>query len=918
MNDERIETSLRFVGDWPWWVGVTLALLAGGAAWWLYRREIRRLAWWLGLVLPGLRALAVIMVVLMLAGPVLHHRKTIGQLAKLWLFADGSKSMELTDPSLDLGRKIMLAVRLGLLPPDTVRLELPRAAALLAEAQSKAATAAAATETTVEAWKKSVEEFSARVVEAEGLLTKAGFDAGRLGVLKNELANPAQELARRDAQQLGDRNRTVGDLNRLSDQARRWTGEINETFDRSTQELASRESFKSAMEKLDGLPRSQRLQSLLLEGASEKLLDRLAKKHEVQLFTLESGQPKKFWEPTSRDSSLPAIFPKPVSETTDLAASLKSAPGGQDNAQRGAVVIFSDGQHNEGDSPLDAARVSAGRGVPVYTVGFGPSARPRDLAVVKTDAPEAVFFEDRVRGQITLKDDVPAGQAFHVAIKDGATTVWEQSLVTEGKNLRTVPFEFPMGELVKERLKGQREGVQLASLPLDLQVSVSTVEGDTQPANNQGSLRLRAVTQKRRILLLDGRPRWESRYLTNMFARDEQWEVNTVIPGSSANDLGWPRGDQPGTFPSDAALLAGYDLIIFGDVPKEVFKGDELIWIRDFVAQRGGAIIFIDGSRNRLRQYGETAAGALLPVEYKGEGLREGITRVSLTERSANLAAFVLAADSGQNAQTWSKLAAPRWVSAATPLIGADVLLNAEVNGQTVPVAVYRPFGAGKVFYHAFDDSWRWRYEVADQYHVRYWNQVANWIAELPFAVRDKFVSLDAGALTYRPGESAELRARLRDSKGKPVTDTAVDAILYREGIKVATIRLAPDENAGGLLRGRTNALEPGNYEVGVEAAAIPSGELRARTSFKVEPRPTGELVQLNANEDLLRQISELSGGAYLREEEIDRLADLLAPMSQGRIVESDTVLWQSYWWFLPIILLLTAEWILRKRFGLL
>jgi hypothetical protein len=34
--------------------------------------------------------------------------------------------------------------------------------------------------------------------------------------------------------------------------------------------------------------------------------------------------------------------------------------------------------------------------------------------------------------------------------------------------------------------------------------------------------------------------------------------------------------------------------------------------------------------------------------------------------------------------------------------------------------------------------------------------------------------------------------------------------------------------------------------------------------------------------------------------------------------VESDTVLWQSYWWFVPIVLLLTIEWIIRERAGLL
>ena len=102
-----------------------------------------------------------------------------------------------------------------------------------------------------------------------------------------------------------------------------------------------------------------------------------------------------------------------------------------------------------------------------------------------------------------------------------------------------------------------------------------------------------------------------------------------------------------------------------------------------------------------------------------------------------------------------------------------------------------------------------------------------------------------------------------------------------------------------------------------METPAIPDTQLKARTGFKVEPRETGELTQLAANEELLRQMAGVSGGQYLREENVDKLATLLAPMSQGRVEEIDTILWQSWWWFIPIILLLTLEWILRKRAGM-
>ncbi|MEA3212526.1 MAG: hypothetical protein QOE70_5583 [Chthoniobacter sp.] len=920
MADERVQTTLRFIGDWPWWAGLGLAVVIGAAAWLLYRRETRPLRWWVNWLLPFLRALAVVLIVLMLSGPVLHHRKTIGQLSRLWLFVDGSKSMELTDPVMDTGRKLAILQRLGLVREDAVKMDLPRAAAALSEAQALAERGKSLQTATAEEWKKLATDFSAKVAEARTHFADGGGEPARLDAFGRELAEPARELSARELKQLDDRVRAIADLTRLGDLARRWTVELREAFDRVIRDQAGAENspLKTALTKFDTLPRWQRLQSLLLEGDKQKLLGQFGERHDVQLFTLDGGAAKKIWQPTRADSAIPASLPKPTGEITDLATGLKAGPGGQEKAQSGAVVLFSDGQHNEGESPIEVARVLAGRGVPVFTVGFGAQTRPRDLALMKVEAPEAVFYEDRVRGQIVLKDDMLAGQPFTVSIKDGDKTIWEQSLVTDGRNLRNVPFDFAMSEIVKERLKNRRTDQQTSGLPLELAVVVSSVEGDSQPANNRGSLRLRVVTQKRRILLLDGRPRWESRYLRNLFERDEQWDINSVIAGATAGESGWLRGDKPGTFPNSLALLTSYDLIVFGEIARNTFKGDELQWIRDFVGQRGGAIIFIDGARGRFKEYADTPLGPLFPVEWKGGSVREGIARLMLTERGAGLAPFILAVDKAQNVDIWQNLRPPHWLSGATPLAGAETLLEAEVNGKKMPAAVYRPFGAGKAFYQAFDDSWRWRYEVADLHHVRYWNQVANWIAELPFAVRDKFVSLDAGAITYRPGESADLRVRLRDSDNKPVTNASVDAVLYRDGKKVATIRLTPDDNAGGLFRGKTAGLEPGSYEVAIESIAIPSNELKARAEFKVEARETGELTQLSLNEDLLRQMSAASGGQYLREEDIGRLPDLLAPMSQGRIVESDTVLWQSYWWFVPIILLLTLEWIIRKRVGLL
>ena len=920
MTNERVQTSLRFVGDWPWWAGCGLALVLGVAAWWLYRRETQPARRWLNWLLPTLRALVVIMIVLMLSGPILHHRKIIGQLSRLLLFVDGSKSMELTDPSMDAGRKILILQRLGLWRGEAVKMDLPQAGEALAEAQAIAAKGKDTQSMPAEEWRTLTRGFEAKINAAREGMSRAGFENDRIETFVRELSVSARELASREIRQLDDRTRAAADLSRLGTAAGRWQLELRERFDRSVRELASGENspLKTALAKFDALPRWQRLQALLLEGEKEKLVARLGEKFDVRLLDIEGAEAKKIWQPTRKDSTAPTSIPKPVGDITNLATALKTTASVEEKQERGAIVLFSDGQHNEGESPVEVAKILAGRGIPIYTVGFGSQVRPRDLAVVKVEGPESVFFEDRIQGQITLKDDLPPGLPFTVMVQDGDKVLWQQQLVSDGSNVRKVPFSFPISESVQERLKNKSAGTEIAAVALELKVSASAVQGDSEPSNNTGSLRVRALTQKRRILLLDGRSRWETRYLRNMFERDEQWQINTVIAGATAGERGFPRGEKDGQFPNDLALLLPYDLIIFGEIARADFKDEELTWIHDFVASRGGAIIFIDGARQRFKEYAGTPLAPLFPVEWKGADVRDGITKLTLTERASTLAPFALSAERSQNIEVWGTLHPPHWLSGATALPGAETLVQAEAGGQKIPAVIYRPFGAGKVLYQAFDDSWRWRYEVADQHHVRYWNQIANWLAELPFAVRDKLISLDAGALTYRPGDAADIRVRLRDGEGRPVTNAAVDAVLSRDGKRVATIRLSPDENAGGLFRGRTSGLEPGSYEVAVESAAIAEHDAKARTGFKVEPLETGELTQLSLNEELLRQMSAVTGGEYLREENIDRLADLLAPISEGRVVESDTVLWQSYWWFLPIVLLLTVEWIIRKRVGML
>jgi len=251
-------------------------------------------------------------------------------------------------------------------------------------------------------------------------------------------------------------------------------------------------------------------------------------------------------------------------------------------------------------------------------------------------------------------------------------------------------------------------------------------------------------------------------------------------------------------------------------------------------------------------------------------------------------------------------------------LPGTETLLELSQGERTVPALVFRRYGAGRVLYAGYDESWRWRYNVGDLYHQKFWNQVSRWIMEPPFPVSDKYVSLDSGPVTYHANDAVEVRARIRDAQGRLVLRPKAEAVVFRDGRKVATVALASDENGGSILRGKTSPLPDGNYSVHVTVDGLADSDMKAHTEFVVTPESNGEMANLHCDEELMRQIAFHSGGQYYREEEFAALADRLKPLSEGKVIESETVLWQSYWWFVPVVMLLAVEWFLRKRAGMM
>jgi hypothetical protein len=70
-------------------------------------------------------------------------------------------------------------------------------------------------------------------------------------------------------------------------------------------------------------------------------------------------------------------------------------------------------------------------------------------------------------------------------------------------------------------------------------------------------------------------------------------------------------------------------------------------------------------------------------------------------------------------------------------------------------------------------------------------------------------------------------------------------------------------------------------------------------------------------NEDVLRRVSRATGGHYLDISDASTLHELLTASDSQSAPPRVRELWHGWWVFAVIVAMLSAEWMLRRRWGL-
>ncbi|WP_395751115.1 VWA domain-containing protein [Prosthecobacter sp.] len=674
---------------------------------------------------------------------------------------------------------------------------------------------------------------------------------------------------------------------------------------------ASMQLTDETAENSTGTPKArfQRAEDLLLKGTTP-LLKKLAETQDVELVALRGMNTQRLWwyRQSGKDTSgdMPASFDLPATAPiTNLDQTLRAALGPA--AAGTALVVLTDGQHNSSGSPEEFSTALKSSGTAIFTVGFGTEIPPADLALLAVTAPESVFSKENFQGWLTVNDSMPSGIPASVRIESQGKVLWKKDFTTDGKGEKNYDFIFPVSELPPPA-PAQRDKT-LRSVNIQVSASGDRAALEKTRSNNARELSIHLLEKKRKVLIVDGHPRWESRYVHNHFDRDERWQAKVIFDDMADNAA---NGNLQKNFPKTRDELLSYDLIILGDISLSRFKGEQLDWIVEFVEKRGGGLIMVDGQRGKLQEWSQGKTAPLVPVRFGSSGGKVSPSSIELTADGQRFDALRLSDSPSANATLWPTLPKINWHSNVEPLPAAITLAKAQQ-----PTMVFRQVGAGAVLYLGTDEMWRWRFQVADLYHQRLWMQLGSWIAAPPFQIDQKKLSLGTDHLRYSPGESSEIRVRVRNDNGDIIADAQPRAYLLHDGAEVATLQLEADPTHIGIYRAVTPPLRAGTYEIAV--AESPSAQRSdARLSLHVSDTGNLEWGALTMNRMLLETMATNSGGRFMREEQAGSLLpSLLQSMDRKQVITDETILWSSWWWFGAAILLLTAEWLMRKRLKL-
>ncbi|MBI3836330.1 MAG: hypothetical protein HY288_00160 [Planctomycetia bacterium] len=602
---------------------------------------------------------------------------------------------------------------------------------------------------------------------------------------------------------------------------------------------------------------------------------------------------------------------------TAIGAALEDVLRRESGKRLAGIVLLSDGAQRayapRDIAPQTPTRRLADLGYPLYTLAFGQArglGQARDVALKDLSVNQSVFVKNELTVHGTARIDGFGGQTIPVQLLfESASGEMEPVGGVELKarqNGEAVPIEFTTipqtpGEY-KLTLRAAKQPGELVTTNNELSTFVTVLKGGVNVLYLEGALRVDQVFLRRSI---NASPDIKVDYVRLDERDPKQRPVNL--------DQEFKRGK--------------YDVYMIGDVDASAFTGEELQALAQ-VVREGAGLVMLGGLHTfGPGGYQNTPLRDLLPIsmdskerQRPGDAVRSdvqlpGPLKMRPAKPLGQRHYLMALAEGADRERIWDRL---------PPLEGANKLgqpkPSAQVLAETAdakPLLVVQEAG-GRVMAFAADSTWHWWMEGFDAQHKRFWRQVILWLARKDEAA-DGNVWIKLARRRFGTRQRVEFTVGAQSPQGEPLENARDEAeVSLPDGTKQKINMVQHGDHASGVFDQTQTA---GDYAiaVSVQHEGAPVGSARSR--FLVFEQDL-ELDNAVADPTLLASLSAMTkdfGGESLAPEELPELLRRIQEKPLELEVENlvKRTPWDTWPFFLLFVGLISAEWYLRKKWGL-
>jgi hypothetical protein len=687
----------------------------------------------------------------------------------------------------------------------------------------------------------------------------------------------------------------------------------------------TRESINDIMNKIDRLSIAKKC---LLNGKKENFIEKLSTTHNVELFQFNSQ--------INKINNINALkIDKNNQQHTDISKALEEVKKRIPSENLAGILLISDGCHNSNTDMEFILKALRRQQVPVCTIEIGSTLEPKDNSIITAKYPNTVFLGDKVEVNTEIKSIGFKGKTLSLQLIKTDKVIQEKLITINSDNAR-VSIKIP--------IKPETKGLYNYKLKL-----IAKDSNEFFLENNIRDISF-AVTDKRiNILLVDNYPRWEFRYLRNLFhARDKSIKLQHILLSPEKIE-GAPKSepiyasidrkfgdDHADKFPKNQSEWSKFEVIIIGDLPPQKLNDKILNNIKHCVEKNGSLLVCIAGQNHMPLDYTSPILKELLPIIYdKNSQIMEEPFFISLSSIGLHHPVMQQDKSFSKNINIWDAMPNINYFIKIDKIkTNSETLAYASLNDKGTgtsqknttkyPVIVAGKLGQGRTLMLNFDKTWRFRYGVGDKYHHKFWKQVINWGIGDKLRAGNNYIKLATNSITYTDNDRIKLTARVQNKDFKSINDAKITATIYNKNKVVRKKTMLHKPLSEGIYEVNFSRInKAGEYTVKLSSQQLKEKKLyedsnEISTDFLIVGNNTSqEFSELASNSNIMHEIAKETNGIKVNILNIDRVIPLYGDGNKKITIKKEIPLWDNYKILIIILLLISSEMALRKKWGL-